>query len=288
MPELPEVETVRRGLERMRLRAPVVSVWRSRKPFRTGVQWQRRHERLAALVGGEPLRFERRGKHVLWILRATDGAVAMLLHLGMTGRCVVVRHDVPREPHTHVAIRMADGRELRFIDPRRFGGIKVRPCDRLQSEHPLDQLGPEPLEPGFDGAPLEARLGRSARALRDGLLDQRAVAGIGNIYAVEALFVAGLNPLVRCRRLRRPAWDRVAKSVVDVLRASIQRGGTTLRDFVDIDGRRGSNQRALLVYGRVGQRCVRCSMTIAGFSHQGRSGAFCPKCQRSPRGRYVT
>lgn len=286
MPELPEVESVRRSLSRARLRAPIEAVWRSKEALRIGAAW--RDERLEQLRGATPQRWERRGKHLLWRLRGEgDEALGLLVHLGMTGRMEVGRVGEPRALHTHVELRLADARLLRFVDARRFGGVRARPWAVLHAEAPLSEMGPEPLGPGFDGARLEAAAGRSRRALRDVLLDQRVVAGVGNIYAVEALFVARLHPLLPAYRLEASAWERLAAAVREVLEQGLRNGGTTLRDYVDAEGKAGRNQQALWVYGRAEQPCRVCGTAIQGFSHGGRTGALCPQDQRRPRTRRV-
>lgn len=286
MPELPEVESVRRSLGRARLRAPIEGVWRSRQALRIGALW--RDERLELLRGATPWRWERRGKHLLWRLRDPQGeALGLLVHLGMTGRLEVAQAGEPRALHTHVELRLGDDRRLRYVDARRFGGVRARRWADLQGEEPLCGLGPEPLGRDFDGARLEDAAGRSRRALRDVLLDQRVVAGVGNIYAVEALFVARLHPLLPAYRLERSAWDRLAAAVRQVLEQGLRNGGTTLRDYVDAEGNAGSNQGALWVYGRAEQPCRVCGEPVEGFVHGGRGGAFCPVDQRRPRARRV-
>lgn len=286
MPELPEVESVRRSLSRARLRAPIEAVWRSEQALRIGAAW--RDERLDQLRSATPQRWERRGKHLIWRLQGGDGdALGLLVHLGMTGRVEVARAGQPRALHTHVELRLADDRLLRFVDARRFGGVRARPWNELLAQAPLSEMGPEPLGKDFDGARLEATAGRSRRALRDVLLDQRVVAGVGNIYAVEALFVARLHPLLPAYRLATSAWDRLAAAVREVLEQGLRNGGTTLRDYVDAEGNAGRNQQALWVYGRAERPCRVCGAEIQGFSHGGRTGAFCPVDQRRPRARRV-
>lgn len=285
MPELPEVESIRRGLARARLTAPIVEVWRSDKALRTGAHWRR--EELELAIGATPRQLTRRGKFLVWSLDGSRGPVGVLVHLGMTGRIGIAKRGDPLEPHTHVRVRFADDRELRFVDPRRFGGMVARPLHDLVASPPLSTLGPEPLARGFDGEVLQARAGRSARALHDVLLDQSVVAGVGNIYAQEALFLAGLPPLCAARRLLPSAWSRLADAVRVVLRQGVTHGGTTLRDYRDAEGRRGRNQTRLAVYGRTGEPCVRCGTTLRGYVSAGRSGAFCPTCQPSARRRRV-
>jgi formamidopyrimidine-DNA glycosylase len=288
MPELPEVESVRRGLHRARLRAPVRSVWRSKENLRIGAHWRRANERLELLRGATPGAVKRRGKYLLWHMHA-DAAneLVLLIHLGMSGRCGVARPEQPRVVHTHLVLEFDDGRELRFVDPRRFGGLRAGTVEAIYGSEPISSLGPEPLDRGFDGATLERALGRSDRALRDALLDQRAVAGIGNIYALEACFDARLHPLLPARRLAPSAWQRLAEALQAGLRRGIDNGGTTLKDFRNVTGEVGRNQDDLRVYGRSGEPCPVCAEPLVGFVHQGRGGVFCRSCQARPRTRRV-
>jgi formamidopyrimidine-DNA glycosylase len=272
MPELPEVESVRRGLMAARISAPIAAVWRSEHALRMSGD-------LAALIGARPGAVGRRGKYLLWEMDAAGEALGLLLHLGMSGRFGVASPSDPRVKHTHFVLRLEDDRELRFVDPRRFGGFLVGAAATLQGQPPLAGLGPEPLDAGFDGALLAARLGASERCLRDALLDQRAVAGVGNIYAVEALFLAGLHPLTPARSLRASAWARLAEALQHVLNQGIASGGTTLKDFRNVTGEVGRGQDDLKVYGREGEPCPRCGQALRGFVHGGRSGVFCPSDQ---------
>ena len=283
MPEMPEVETLRRSLVRARVRAPIRDVWRSDKALRTGETW--RKESLRSLVGATPLRLTRRGKFLLWTLRsADDERLGWLVHLGMTGRFLVTRGDAPLEPHTHVVVHLdGDDRQLRFVDPRRFGGMRVAPLATLRADKPLCDLGPEPLARDFGGDMLAARAGRSKRALRDVLLDQRVVAGVGNIYMNEALFEARLHPLAKAHRLRAAAWQELAVAVQSVLQRGLDNRGTTLRDYRDAQGRRGDNQHALAVYGRAGEPCTACASPLRGVAVGGRTTTYCPQCQRRRR-----
>lgn len=287
MPELPEVESVRRGIVKARLRTPVRSVWRSRFNLRTGKNWLRKHERLQLLEGAQPGKLARRGKYILWHMDKGGEPLALLIHLGMSGRCGVAQPSQPRVDHTHFVLAFEDGRELRFVDPRRFGGLRAGPLEQVYGTDPIASLGPEPLSRGFGGPTLEAALGRSKRALRDALLDQRAVAGIGNIYALEACFDARLHPLLPAARLAPSAWQRLADALQQVLRQGIENGGTTLKDFRNVTGKVGRNQDDLRVYGRGGEPCPVCSTALVAFVHQNRSGVFCPRCQAKPRTRKV-
>ncbi len=288
MPELPEVESVRRGLVRARLREPITGIWRSRHNLRIGEHWQRDHENLRCLKAATPASVRRRGKYLLWDMQSPeDEPLVLLIHLGMSGRCGIASADQPKVEHTHLVIDFADGRQLRFVDPRRFGGVRAGRRARIEASEPLASLGPEPLDPSFGGAVLAAALGHSKRALRDALLDQSAVAGIGNIYALEACFEAGLHPLLPAYRLADTAWERLADALQRVLRQGIANGGTTLKDFRNVVGEVGRNQTDLRVYGRAGQPCPECGALLTGFVHQGRSGVFCPTHQARPRSRKV-
>lgn len=286
MPELPEVECVRRGLARAKLRAPINDIWRSDKLLRTGAHWRR--ENLHLLQGRSPAALRRRGKFLVWTFELPDAEpVGLVVHLGMTGRLVLSSPEVEHEPHTHLVLDFEDGRQVRFVDPRRFGGLRTDQLDELHASPPLCDLGPEPLGSTFGSEVLQTRGGRSARAIRDVLLDQRVVAGLGNIYVLEALYRAGVHPLVAARRLRPSAWDRLAVAIGEVLRQGIRNGGTTFRDYRGADGRRGRNQRALRVYGRAGEECDGCGATLEGFVLGGRSGVYCPREQTRSGGRWI-
>jgi formamidopyrimidine-DNA glycosylase len=284
MPELPEVESVRRGLVRARLREPVISVYRSRALLRTGAHW--RHENLRALIGARPAAVDRRGKYIVWRFdRPEAPALGLIVHLGMSGRFGLARPEQAHASHTHFALRFADDREVRLVDPRRFGALRVDTLEALWNSEPLVSLGPEPIDDGFDGAVLAARANESHRALRDVLLDQAVVAGVGNIYAIEACHLAGVHPLIGAHRLLPSAWDRLALALREVMTQAIRNGGTTLRDFRDVSGEAGHNQDELRVYGRAGTPCPRCGAELRAFVHAGRGGVFCPTDQVRPRGR---
>ncbi|MBC7977115.1 MAG: bifunctional DNA-formamidopyrimidine glycosylase/DNA-(apurinic or apyrimidinic site) lyase, partial [Myxococcales bacterium] len=277
-------ESVRRGLVRARLRAPVAKVFRSRSPLRVGANWQA--ENLRALLGARPAAVDRRGKYIVWRFdRDAKPPLGLIVHLGMSGRFGLATPDQPHVAHTHFALRFTDDREVRLVDPRRFGGLRVDTLDALWSSEPLASLGPEPIDDDFDGTVLHARAKESRRALRDVLLDQSVVAGVGNIYAIEACHLAGVHPLIGAHRLLPSAWDRLALALREVMTQAIRNGGTTLRDFRDVSGEAGHNQDELRVYGRAGAPCHRCGAELRGFVHAGRGGVFCPSDQARPRGR---
>ena len=273
MPELPEVETVRRTL------APVVGatirgVWDSglglhmhRKPPRA---------RLRELVGARITQLRRHGKYLL--IDTERPARTLLVHLGMTGRLLIAPHGAPRAKHTHVALDLGR-RELRFVDARRFGQIDVLEPAAEASHAALAGLGPDPLVHGVDGAALFARARGKNTTLKAFVLDQRVLAGVGNIYASEALWRAGLRPTRRTRTLTRAQADRLAQAIREVLDNALVHNGTSLRDFVDAAGTEGENADYLWVYGREGEPCLTCKTAIRRAVHQGRATYYCPTCQ---------
>lgn len=275
MPELPEVETVARSLRPRLVGRRLQAVWTSGKPLRRPVD---RAALRRAAGGAEVEAVERRGKYL--VLRLA-GQRVLLCHLGMTGRMVVEPAASPRAAHTHVAFVLDDGAdELRYIDARRFGHLAALAAGELERSAELAVLGVDPLSPAFTAAGLEVALAGSRRAIKDFLLDQGRVAGIGNIYAAEALFVAEISPRRRADRLGRERAARLHAAVVSVLAAAVERRGTTISDYVDAEGRGGENQHHLAVYGREGQPCRRCGRAIRRLVQGARSTFFCPGCQR--------
>jgi formamidopyrimidine-DNA glycosylase len=275
MPELPEVETVRRGLAlkisgrrilRAELRRPDL-----RRPFPPTLA-----ARLdGALIGA----LSRRGKYILIELDA-DGV--LLLHLGMSGRVTAGGAALPDARHDHVVLTLDDGTVIRFNDPRRFGLIDyVRRGEAAQ--HPLlAGLGPEPLEPGFDGAYLGAALAGKLTPIKAALLDQRVVAGLGNIYVCEALYRAGVSPRRLAASIGPGRADRLAAAIKSVLTEAIAAGGSSLRDYVQADGALGYFQHHWAVYGREGEPCPGCDCAegVRRIVQSGRSTFFCAKRQR--------
>ena len=269
MPELPEVETTRRGIAR-HLVDRVVSGAVVRQPL---LRWP--VPDLARLLSGQTvLAVERRAKYLL--IRFASGT--LIVHLGMSGSLRLVAADTPPRLHDHVDI-VLDRYCLRLHDPRRFGAILWTTGDPL--DHPrLRDLGPEPLSDAFDGGYLH-RCARGRRVAIKGLLmDGRIVVGVGNIYATEALFCAGIHPARPAQRISRQRLERLTEEVKAVLRYAIERGGTTLRDFLNEAGQPGYFAQELLVYGRAGQPCRRCGTRIRTRQIGQRASAYCPTCQR--------
>ena len=270
MPELPEVETTRRGiaphLEGRRLRGVVVRDARLRWPVPEDLDRRIRGRRVKAV--------RRRGKYLLIDL---EGAGTLLLHLGMSGSLRLVACRQPPGPHDHVDLRIEGGRCLRLTDPRRFGALLWTPAP---DTHPLlRDLGPEPLSAGFDGAALWRRSRGRRVAVKNLLMDSRVVAGIGNIYANEALFRAGIHPARAAGRISKARYARLAQALREVLGEAIRAGGTTLRDFVRSDGRPGYFHHTLAVYDREGAPCPRCGHPIRRMRLGQRSTFYCPRCQ---------
>ncbi len=274
MPELPEVETVRRTLEPLVLGARVEKVWTSGLPLRLNRPVDAPGLRRVA-QGATITALRRRAKY---LLVDTDKG-STLVHLGMSGRVRVQPAQEARVAHTHVAWRLADGRELRFVDPRRFGLVMPVPRGGEASMAELASLGVEPLGPDFTPAKLHELARASKRALKLMLLDQTAIVGLGNIYVAEALFDARLHPHRIAKKLTAAQAETLHQAIVDVLTRAIENRGTTLRDYVDADGEVGFNQLVLSVYGRGGAACPRCGKPIRAVVTQGRGTFYCPNCQ---------
>lgn len=277
MPELPEVETVRVTLAPI-VGARVADVWYSGLRLHTGRPVDIAGLR-AACAGATIEAVRRWGKFLLVDLADRPGVV--VVHLGMSGRLRIAPASEPRAPHTHVVWALGE-RELRFSDPRRFGIVSLAERGR-EREHPsLAGLGPDPLVHGLDPAAFHDAARGSRQAVKAFLLDQRRIAGIGNIYASEALWLARVKPSRRTHTLTRAQRTAVLAAIPAVLRHALDHGGTSLRDFVDADGKTGDNQQYLRVYDRAGERCRRrgCGGIIKRTLIQGRATFACPSCQR--------
>ncbi|MCX5747731.1 MAG: bifunctional DNA-formamidopyrimidine glycosylase/DNA-(apurinic or apyrimidinic site) lyase [Proteobacteria bacterium] len=272
MPELPEVETVRRTLEPA-IGARISSAWCSGLGLHMGRKPPLR--KLRALVGATITGLRRHGKY---LLLDTDRPQSILAHLGMTGRLRIVPASEPRVPHTHVVIGLG-ARDLRYIDARRFGQFDV--VERAtESAHPaLAELGPDPITDGLDPEALHALARTKRTTVKAFILDQGVIAGVGNIYASEALWRAQLRPTLRTHKLTAKTTKALIAAIQEVLRRAIENNGTSLRDFVDADGSAGSNWEYLWVYDRLDKPCPRCKTSIRRAVHQGRATYYCPTCQ---------
>jgi formamidopyrimidine-DNA glycosylase len=270
MPELPEVETARRGIEPHLLNQRVTGVRVRERRLR----WPVPASLVKSLPGRTIRAVERRAKYIL--LR-TDAGTA-ILHLGMSGSLRVVPCSTPPGKWDHIDIALATGNCLRLRDPRRFGALLWTAADPGRHKL-LRDLGPEPFSDEFDAAYLY-RVTRGRRAaIRDLLLNTRIVAGIGNIYANEALFTAGLRPQRAAGRIPRTQCAALVAAIRATLKRAIRAGGTTLRDFQNADGRPGYFQQTLNVYGRAGEPCRCCRTPIRSLKLGQRSAYYCPRCQ---------
>lgn len=283
MPELPEVETVRRGL------APVMEGGRIAQVTlnRADLRWPFPADMVARLSGQKVLALRRRSKYILADL---DTDETLLVHLGMSGRMLISGDPLGRFAHTHpaaakhdhVVINMHNGARITFNDPRRFGAMDLMATATAEAHPLLAKLGPEPLGNQFDGPYLEARLKARNTPIKSALLDQRIVAGLGNIYVCEALFRAGISPRRKAGNLSAARAASLVPIIRDVLTEAIAAGGSSLRDFRQADGELGYFQHRFDVYDRAGQPCRRpgCTGHIGRIVQSGRSSFYCALCQR--------
>jgi formamidopyrimidine-DNA glycosylase len=270
MPELPEVETTRRGIAPHLLGQTIERVVvRDRR-----LRWPIPEDLDVRLSGQRIEAVERRAKYLL--IRVQSGT--LIAHLGMSGSLRLVPAELPAAKHEHVDILLGSGQALRYTDPRRFGALL---WSELPLEHPLlASLGPEPLDEGFDGRRLyELSRGRSM-AVKPFIMDNAVVVGVGNIYASEALFAAGIDPRCPAGGISRARYERLAAEIKRILAMAIERGGTTLRDFVGGDGKPGYFQQELFVYGRGGAFCKLCGSTLREVRLGQRASVYCGRCQR--------
>jgi formamidopyrimidine-DNA glycosylase len=284
MPELPEVETVARGVHARVSGDRIMEAWFAshRQPFKNPAARQAR-----GLAGRVILAVHRTGKHIVCELSAAGApagagvsaaqspAAQWIVHLGMTGRLLVTTPDAPLARHTHARVALASGRELRFVDPRRFGRLEFRDLARTEG---FAGPGAEPLTIGpaeFAGLFRKRRL-----AIKAALLNQKLLAGVGNIYADESLFRAGIRPRKAAGRLTRAELEKLRAALLEVLEHAIRLGGSSVSDYVDAAGERGFFQLEHCVYQRTGEPCRMCGKAIRRIVVGGRSTHYCPHCQR--------
>jgi len=293
MPELPEVETVRRGLQPAMEGARIVKLEARRKDLRFPFQ----KDFVARLEGQTVTGLGRRAKYLMADLGSGD---VLLMHLGMSGSFRVIRGDDTKTPgqfhhprsgertHDHVVFHMSSGSEIVFNDPRRFGYMKVIARNALEEEPLLKGLGPEPLGNEFDARMLARSCANRKTSLKAALLDQRVVAGLGNIYVCEALFRAHLSPRRLAATLATRKGEptdhamRLVEAIHAVLNQAIRAGGSSLRDHRQTSGELGYFQHSFQVYDREGEKCqtAGCNSTVRRFTQNGRSTFWCPKCQK--------
>jgi len=292
MPELPEVETVRRGL------APVMEGVRIAQADvnRPDLRWPFPENMAARLTGADVVRLRRRSKYILADLSTKE---TLLIHLGMSGRMLVsgdkafqdraqqqigvyVHAHPVAEKHDHVVFHMANGGRVTFNDPRRFGAMDLMVTADADAHPLLAVLGPEPLGNTFNESQFVSQIKPRNTPIKAALLDQKIVAGLGNIYVCEALFRTGIHPARRCKRISETRLASLVPVIRTVLSEAIEAGGSSLRDFRQADGELGYFQHSFDVYGREGQTCktAGCGTEIKRLVQSGRSSFFCPNCQR--------
>src|SRR5882672_10456300 len=275
MPELPEVETVRRGLALRMTGRRIVQAELRRQDLRRPFPPMLARTLTGAAIG----KLARRGKYILIEL---DDNGTLLLHLGMSGRITAGPAGAPHAVHDHVVLTLDDGTVVRFNDARRFGLLDYMRRGE-EAAHPLlAGMGPEPLEPGFDGRYLSAKLAGKMTPIKAALLDQKIVAGLGNIYVCEALYRAGISPRRLAATVTGARAGRLVAAIRDVLTEAIEAGGSSLRDYVQADGELGYFQHRWAVYGREGEPCPGCGCAegVRRVVQSGRSTFFCGKKQR--------
>ncbi len=274
MPELPEVETVRRSLLAKLPGRRVTDVQVRDARLRVPVA----EERLNELIAGRRVTdLSRRAKY---LMIRFDGGSYLIIHLGMSGQLLLIPAGRSFDKHDHVIFSLDDGMELRFRDPRRFGMVVALGESELNEFAPLRHLGPEPLAADCKADYLFARSRGLKQPVKNFVMDQRVIVGVGNIYASESLFLAGIHPLKPAGSISRARWQRLNDAIKRVLRDAIRQGGTTLSDFRDSEGNAGYFQLGLRVYGRKGEPCRACRTAIRAQVVAGRSTFFCPRCQR--------
>jgi formamidopyrimidine-DNA glycosylase len=271
MPELPEVETTRRGIEPHLVgkRITQVIIRESR------LRWPIAPDFAASLLGQSVVALRRRAKYLLMEL----GHGTVILHLGMSGALGVVAANTPAGKHDHVDIEVDDEKALRLTDPRRFGSLHFV-ADNPQRHPLLSELGPEPLSEEFSGAYLHAAMRGRRASIKETLMNARIVVGVGNIYASEGLYRAGIDPRTRAGRISLRRCKALAEAVKQTLADALLAGGSSLRDWHHADGSLGYFQQQYFVYGRAGERCRHCHQTVRTMRQGQRATYFCPCCQK--------
>lgn len=271
MPELPEVETTLRGIS-PHIKGAVVSGVDIRQPQ---LRWPVPENLAEKLVGKRLLTLERRSKYLL--LRFPKGT--LIIHLGMSGSLRVLSHPRAPEKHEHFDISFDSGVTLRYRDPRRFGAL-LWTEEPAEDHYLLQSLGPEPLSEAFSAEYLWKRARGRKQAIKAFIMDAKQVVGVGNIYATEALFYAGIRPTRAAGKVSKASFEVLTKKIITVLEKAIEQGGTTLKDFESGEGKPGYFQQQLLVYGREGEKCSQCDTILKSTRIGQRASAYCPHCQK--------
>jgi len=271
MPELPEVEITRLGISPHITGQVITDVVIRNKNLRWPITATLKNN----LLNNKFQKIDRRGKYLLCY---TDNG-CIIMHLGMSGSLRIVNKKIKPEKHDHLDILFASGNILRFHDPRRFGSVLWTRKDPLQHKL-IKHLGPEPLGEDFNGEWLYRRSRKRTQAIKNFIMDSHNVVGVGNIYASESLFLAGINPKRKAGKVSLERYERLSKKIKKILKQSIKQGGTTIRNFVNGDGKPGYFQQQLSVYRRTGEPCKQCNSTIKEIKLGQRSSFYCPFCQR--------
>jgi formamidopyrimidine-DNA glycosylase len=277
MPELPEVELVARALDRLVAGRRIVSA----RLLRPGLAPETSPARFARLLRGRAIeRVTRRGKHVIFEL---DAGLVLVTHLRMTGRFMLLPENAPLPKHTHAFFRLDDSRRLAFTDQRHFGMMKLLRAGELAAARELRSLAPEPFSEDFSPDYLRAAFARTRRTLKETLLDQTKVTGLGNIYAAEVMFLARVNPFVPAARLSPRRLPRLHRAILEVLAEAISHGSTMNVNPEDFESSYygGPYEGRWRVYAREGEPCTVCRARVRRVAHAGRSTFYCPRCQRS-------
>ncbi|MCP0886738.1 DNA-formamidopyrimidine glycosylase [Ligilactobacillus sp. WILCCON 0076] len=273
MPELPEVETVRRGLQSQVLKAKVAQIDVLYSKMITGNV----DEFVKKLKGCRIEAIDRRGKYLL--IRFSQG-LTVISHLRMEGKYFVEKREKPVEKHTHIIFELTDGRQLRYNDVRKFGRMQLIKTGTEDMVPSIKKLGPEPTADKFDKQLFYTDLMKRKKAIKTALLDQTLVAGIGNIYADEILWLSKVNPQTPCNHLTKKETTLIREKTIEELAAAVEAGGTTIRSYIDAFQHSGSFQFNLHVYGKKGQPCERCQTPIEKIVVGQRGTHFCPNCQK--------
>lgn len=276
MPELPEVEVVKQGLRPHLLEKTITGVRFSGKPLRSPVPFDKMTE---SLPGRKVIDIRRRAKFLIILF---DNGMQLVIHLGMTGKLGIFSSGEAAQPHDHAVWSLDGDTEMRFNDVRRFGSLHL-----LQPEEADDlektvirNTGPEPFDPSFNGSYLHEKAAGKSKPVKSFLMDNSTVAGIGNIYANESLFAAGIRPTKACGKVSRKKWQQLADEIRKVLLFAIECGGSTISDFLGASGEKGYFQINFKVYGKKNQPCPCCSTPLKQVKIGGRASFYCPRCQR--------
>jgi len=268
MPELPEVETTKNGLEILLSKKTITKV----EIFNPNLRWKVDRSIISKLDNKTIYSFSRRGKYILFNFDRGH----LMIHLGMSGKINVVDIDQPLKKHDHFLLHF-DNKVMRFNDPRRFGSIFY--LDRLSHEL-IDKLGVEPLEDSFDKNYLFKNSRNKTQNVKALIMDSKIVVGVGNIYACESLYKAGINPKTKSNKISKQRYLNLTENIKKVLTKAIKAGGTTLQDFAKVDGKPGYFSQELSVYGRENENCYSCNGKIKRIVQNQRSTFYCPKCQK--------